>query len=567
MNKAESRAAVVLLAMVAACVAALVQGVREDNRTSRITSLRSWSLSGKPQVALFFGQALHLLDGDGRRTARQPLAELGLHEEPNDMDWVQAPDGSTQAWFFEDTPPRITRCTLDAAAGRLTQCAPVLEGAQLKANPGSRAMHLAVDGPRQRVYVADARGHVVQAFDANGQLLGRTAPGLVDYPNRLRVVDGTLIVADNDHRRLVWLDVAGAVPAFTLQRALSARAHPAAAGSATKVTDVALAEDGRTLWMLAVAQGQKYGQVLVFGERLRPLARADLGAGSDPLVIETLAGAALVADFGGVDLYRVGPRGELLGAWGGPVLRADLQNARNAARAAVRWTRAGWAGLALTVIVGLVLGFRLRDKPVAEAWPETLVAPDTIPQTLALEPTAWAESRRRTAKWVLCLLLLLLVAGGTLLWLRLGAQLSNPKVLFLMVPNFLLVVVCTVWLGWELWRSDRLEVVVEDDEIGVRRRGQWIARAPIGQVLASPQILLVQHFPLAYRQHDMRKREDRWAYDKALFTRGVLARLAPAQWRTVWKMQFTMLWRMRWWQKAVWAGIALLAVAPVLLPR
>src|SRR5690606_21302465 len=243
--------------------------------------------------------------------------------------------------FFDDGGPRIVRCAYEAApAPRLAGCRTVLTGSRLKMDASSRAVHIAADPARDRVFVADARGHAVRMLPLSGAPPVDGARGELFFPNRLRLADGDLVVADNDHRRLVWLDVAGERPTFALRRAVDLQAHPAVQGR-RKAADFALLPDteGRVaaLWALAVRQGQKDGQILVYGPGLAPRGQADLGGHADPLVIDRLGDALLVGDFAGAAYYRVGADGRFLGNFGTGAFARELAAARERAQAARTW--------------------------------------------------------------------------------------------------------------------------------------------------------------------------------------------------------------------------------------
>ena len=280
---------------------------------------------------------------------RQPLGELLLTEEPTDMDWTLGADGQAQAWFFEDTTPRLVRCDLAAGKMRLERCTQVAAGAQLKLEPQSQAIHIAVDAGRQRIFIADAKGHAVQVLSLDGRVLGKSVTGDLFFPNRLRLAGDSLMVADNDHRRLVWLDVRQEPPTFALRKSLQAGAHPQALSGHTKVTDFAFLPgiDGQpaALWMLAVAQGQKNGTVLVWDAASKPVARAGLGGLADPLAMDRLGDAAVAADFEGVALYRIGAQGQYLGSFGDEGFQRELRSSREQIARASLWVKAGWGEL------------------------------------------------------------------------------------------------------------------------------------------------------------------------------------------------------------------------------
>ena len=66
---------------------------------------------------------------------------------------------------------------------------------------------MAVDRLCNRIFIADAKGGVVQQFDLSDKLLSRSPASLgLNFPNRLRYLgEDNLLVADNDNCRLVLL--------------------------------------------------------------------------------------------------------------------------------------------------------------------------------------------------------------------------------------------------------------------------------------------------------------------------------------------------------------------------
>ncbi|MGA0610270.1 hypothetical protein [Caldimonas sp. KR1-144] len=363
MTRREWQIALPILLALAACAAGLIKGLQLRGDARGPEAMRVLPSPQGERVALVFDGALHVTDAEGRRLVRQPVAELGLAEAPNDMDWTVDREGHIEAWLFDDRVPRVLRCAWDEARPGLRDCAAALSGAQLKLNPRSRAVHLAVDRLGERIFLADAKSAQVQVFDLAGRVLARSQPDVsLDFPNRLRFLgDDTLAVADNDHHRIVWLDVAAGRP-MRVARTLSSHDHGQARPGRGLVGDAAFGADG-TLWMLALRPGQKDGDLLVFDADRRPIARADLPAGADPLIVEALGSAALVADFAGADLYRVDARGRWLGPFGDAPLRAELSARHDQLRTADRWFTASLAAGGLVIAVGIVLALRFGERP------------------------------------------------------------------------------------------------------------------------------------------------------------------------------------------------------------
>jgi hypothetical protein len=365
MTRTETRIAALVLALFLPGLAALFWGTQQRAGADRPGPLRGFTQAGADRAAVIFRGALHLLDAEGRPLARQPLRELGLTEEPTDMDWAAAPDGRLQAWFFEDTAPRIVRCDLRASPPGLHACTQVLAGERLKVNPTSRAVHIAVDPANERVFVADAQGHAVRALSFQGEVLGQSAAGELFFPNRLRLEAGLLVVADNDHQRLAWLDVAPPRPAFRVQRSVQLAGHPQSAAG-RKAADFAFlpASEGTVpvLWTLAVAQGQKRGRLLAFDAGYAARGGADQGGHADPLIIDRLGNALLVADFDGIAYFRVAADGRFLGAFGQGAFAEEVQGERERARAGQLWVAVGQGAMVVALLIGLVLAWRDRRK-------------------------------------------------------------------------------------------------------------------------------------------------------------------------------------------------------------
>ena len=570
MTRKEARIAAVILVMVAASVALLFKGMRIDEDAERIGPIRSFSAAGQEHLAVFHAGQLHLLDGSGRRLGRQPLADLLLTEEPTDMDWTVDANGMAQAWFFEDTVPRLVRCELTGTTARLERCAQIVAGPQLKVNARSRAVHMAVDAKRNRVFIADAKSHAVRALSLDGKVLAESAGGDLFFPNRLRLAGDTLMVADNDHRRLVWLDIKDDKPAFALRRSMQASGHPQARSGHTKVTDFAFLPDAdgqpSALWLLAVAQGQKDGDVLTWGPALKPVARASLGGFSDPLAMDRLGNSAIVADFDGVALYRVGAAGEYLGVFGDEAFQRELESSRKRVAAAGMWTKAGWGGFVATLVIGFLLAWRYSEKPGQQAATQAFaglahVSGEIPRETVELKPQDWYGRQAVIA-----------AAGGALLMLLV------PAVFLLVAPHeippefrhsrrawMLAGLLPLVWagMGVALWYSFGLaqrRLVLVRGFAQVHSGNRLLASAPVREVLASPQALLIGRTVLPYRGLKTMGRPGRWIYDEDKLTRYLLAHLPAGQRVAQPDLARASMKRVPAWQK--WAiGLPLAAYA------
>lgn len=571
MTKRESGIAAVILAMVAASLGLLVWGMRLDNGADRLGPIRSLSAGGQDHLAVFYGNRLHLLDASGRRVGSQALIDLALTEEPNDMDWTVDAGGKVQAWFFEDTAPRLVRCDLESASLRLERCAQVAAGPQLKVNERSRAVHIAVDVRRNRVFVADAKGHAVRALTLTGQVLGDSASGDLFFPNRLRLADDLLMVADNDHRRLAWLDVGADKPNFALRRTLQSSSHPQANAAHTKVTDFAFIPDATgqasVLWMLAVAQGQKNGDVLSWGLAMKPVARADLGGFTDPLGIDRLGDAAVVADFDGVALYRVSADGKNLGPFGDDAFQAELRSSRHRISAAALWVKAGWAAFAATLVIGFLLAWRYGEKPGQQALRSAFaglaqVTADVPERPVELKPQDWYGRQ-----------MILTVAAGAAMFLLLPALvwwvfphefppgLLKGRRAWLTLGMMALLLAAMPLAFWQAWRASQRRLVLDRAMAQVYAGPRVAASAPVADVLASPQNLLIGGVMLPYRGRTAMGKLGRWIYDEDTLTRYLLAHL-PASHRVAQpELARALMKRMPRWPALAMAGVIIVYVA------
>jgi len=369
MSPKETRIAAVILAMAAVSAGVLLYGMKLNRDAPRLGPIRSVTVAGRELLAVFHADRIHVLDASGKRLASQPLAELALAEQPNDMDLTVDATGKVQAWLFDDSVPKLVRCDVAPDTLRFAPCAQVAAGPGLKIEPRSLAVHLAVDIPHERIFIADADGHAVRMLGLDGRRLHDSPAGELYFPNRLRVAGDKLIVADNDHRRIVWLDIAGDTPSFAPSRTLLSGDHPRARSAQRKVTDFAFVPDANgeptVLWMLAVAQGQKYGDVLTWDAALKPGERANLGGHTDPLALDRLGDAAVVADFNGLALYRIGAHGDYLGSFGDPAFQGELRESAAQLANAALWKYAAWACLAATLAIGFLLAFKYREPPKA----------------------------------------------------------------------------------------------------------------------------------------------------------------------------------------------------------
>ncbi|MCG2594479.1 hypothetical protein LZ009_17005 [Ramlibacter sp. XY19] len=544
MTPRERRSALVIFALLLPSLLALWWATQLASTLPRPGALRASTAGGQPFIGFFFNDALHLLDASGNTVTRQPLADLALTEEPTDFDLTTDASGRVQAWLFEDTTPRVVRCDVQALPLRLAGCVQAMAGPQLKVQRLAGAVHIAVDAARDRIYVADAKGSGLRVLDLRGRPVSSTPEGLLYFPNRLRLDGERLVVADNDHHRFVWLDVAGPLPGFEVREQLRIP---------RKAADFALREDGNGLWALAVGQGQKHGWVLAYGKDQRIAAVGDLGGHSDPLVIERFVGALVVADFDGLALYRIGPDGRHLGAFGSGGIAQELAAAARQKQAARHWKTGAWAGLVLTLLVGSVLAWRFSERP-ARAQGTQAEGSAVTTGSFELLPGKWFVRRILLAQSIVLLSLFATVAVGIV------PRWGQTPIMFrwCMVALSLLALAVSLAGSWTTWRFGQQSVRLASGRISLWRQGRQRAQADVGTLLASPCLLLVGTELVQYRSGGFARKPGRWIFDEEVLSRELLAHLQPGQRVTLAELGRERMRRLPHWR---WAALVLPMVA------
>lgn len=541
MTPRERKIAVPIMAALLLCLAAWWHGFQTAQSFEGISAMRTVKAASVQRLAVVVNRALHVLDDTGQRVTRQELQSLGLKAAPNDMDWTVDAAGLVEAWFFEDNPPRVLRCAWDESALVLAPCATTMSGSQLKVDAGSRAIHVAVDRLGNRIFIADARGGTVQQFDLSGKLLGRSPASLgLNFPNRLRYIgEDTLLVADIDNRRLVWLSSAPG-SAFKEIGRLDSSSHHQAQARRSRVQDVAIGADG-TLWMLANQQGQKSGGVLVFDAARKPVARAQLPPGADPLIVDSLAGSAVVADFSLVNLYRLSASGTYMGEFGDAAFRGELKLLQTQAKHA-RWLQQvawmlGVAVLLLGVGLALVYGekpknrtnFSADDKArIASSKPQAFSLSAALRFPVLIEPTTAALKNSRYLAAVIGLFIVVMLAFFFYFFFGLLTSGAVGRSMSLLIGLIGLVVSgVTAAIGFLLWRAKSVPIGLKVFEFHVElvKGARQIGSAPLGDVLASPFQVLVGRHSVAYAQPAGLSKTTTCIFDQVLLDKALLSRL------------------------------------------
>lgn len=545
MTPRERKIAVPIMAALLLCLATWWHGFQTVQSFDGISAMRTVKAATGQRLAVVVNQALHVLDDTGRRVARQDFQSLGLKAAPNDMDWTVDAAGRVEAWFFEDSPPKVTRCTWDEAALALRDCAIAMSGPQLKVDAGSLAIHMAIDRPGSRVFMADARSGTVQQFDLSGKWLGRSPASLgLNFPNRIRYLgNDTLLVADSDNHRLLWLSFppAGEVK-ITSQLAVGShdQAKAKARAAQSRVQDVAVGLDG-SLWMLASRPGKKGGDVLVFDAALKPLARTQLPPGADPLIVDSLAGNALVADFSLVNLYRLSASGAYLGEFGDAAFRGELEPLQTQAKRA-RWLQqAAWMLGVAVLLLGIVLALVYGEKPknranfsaddkarIASSKPQAFSLSAALRFPVLLEPTAAALKNSRYLTAVIGLLIVVMLAFFFYFFFGVLTSGTMERSMSLQIGlTGLTVSGMTAAIGLLLWRAKSVPVGLKVFEFHVElvKGAKQIGSAPLVDVLASPFQVLVGRQAVAYAQSAGLSKTKICLFDQVLLDKVLLSRL------------------------------------------
>ena len=519
------------------CLAAYIHGMGLANGLAGLSSLRVFSTPNGQRVASVIASHLQVFDSAGNRVAKQSMHALGFTEDPGDMDWTVDSQGVTEAWFFEDTLPRVVRCVWNEERNELEKCSNAISGGQLKVNRRSRAVHLAVDRPGQRIFVTDAKGGVVQAFDFSGRLLAKTDVTEVplNFPNKIRYLgNNTLLVGDNDNGRAVWLKAEPSKPIQPMQ-SLYASGHGGARIGHSKVTDAVISPTG-VIWMLALRMGQRDGDILVYDSAQKPVGRAQLRDAADPLFMESLGDALLVGDFSPVRLYRVDASGRLLGDFGGSALRAELLPLQRQAERASQWRLAASYAAVFVFLAGAVLTWRYSERPVPRGRMEqsllaevaqyrTRSADVTFP--LLITPSPESLKAMRQQMYLLGAVSMIGVVGVVWMYFVSRAQLDLSKLAWqTWVQLFGVLALPLVGAGLYGLGGKNTLLVSEATILWLKGKRE-VVNVPLSTVWASGNGLLLgkRLFMFHRPARTLAKKSGTWMFDSKLVQQAILARL------------------------------------------
>jgi hypothetical protein len=294
--------------------------------------------------------------------------------------------------------------------------------------------------------------------------------------------------------------------------------------------------------MLAVKQGQRDGDVLVFDAQQRPVARAALEDGADPLIIDALGdNTAVVGDFSLIKLHHIDAQGRNLGEFGDTAFRGELKPLRERVRTGALWKTGAMVGGGVVIVLGLVLGLLFGEKPkrpgqfdsrakVALAELSALGKADTtLRYPLVLQQTeAYAKAARKQMLGVgvaSVLMIALAVAMPTLL----RGNLENPLGNWKLACVLLLGIVVPSFVFWLVWREllQPAELRVTEHRLGWVKGARVVCAAPLKDVYASTNALLIGSKIVRFRVPARRTKVGEAMFDMALFNRAVVAHLPP----------------------------------------
>lgn len=312
-------------------------------------------------IYVHFNSELLVLSPTGALRARQPIAALGLHDDPIDIRVLE--DGrllvaGQQPATLRLCEPSVWSCIEVApeAAGKLR--------AQIK---------VLADVITGELTITDTAGNRVwRAPLAGGEPAALVEPPGLDHPNDLAFDDqGRLWVADSGNHRLA-VYAPGETGAWALVHSLDVRPKPASPGNDWPMM-LAPGGDGRW-WVTQPGPAGERAELLVYHPERGAEARVALPEGADATDIARIDGGMLVTDMLRFRLYRVAGAGFEVTDFGDPALQALFDEA-----AAHKAEYQGLADLSLFAMIGFAVlmvlaavwatprGERLSPRPEAAA--------------------------------------------------------------------------------------------------------------------------------------------------------------------------------------------------------
>jgi hypothetical protein len=273
---------------------------------------------------------------------------------------------------------------------------------------------MAWDAQRQRLLLVDGERHRILVYNRDGALVLESRGGEqgLKLPNTvLLTAEGTAIIADTNHHRLVALD------AETLSAEHWEMPTSNELGTFRRIwpTDFALAAD-RRFWVILDDDLLENGDVVLFDAAHRPVLRLALPVDWDPIKLHARDSDVLLAGFGSVELVRVSLQGDAIEPFGDASFREALAQVRDQRQSATDWWHTWiWMAivpLAVLAVVAAWLDWRHRNG-LGGAAESNGTSPGFEPATGEihwLEPKPEIVRLWRYTRWLSYVLPLLLLA-------------------------------------------------------------------------------------------------------------------------------------------------------------
>ena len=366
------------------------------------------------RVAVQYQDRLAVLDDYGKVIHDVEMLELGVSGLISDLHLES--DGHLLLGVLYQN--RLLRCDLAT-----TSCK---EFARWPEGMITGAYKFALDPETGQLFLSDGAGDRLFRHSKTAGLKTLSAEYQLNAPNRVRVSDGLITVADTNRFRLVQFRVDGKGGLETVL-SFSTRSHPEKRRGHIWPIDFVRTRDG--IWWVLNGNGRlKNADLLRFDPKGAPLDRIVLPENADPSAIASLGNAVLVTDFDGNALYRVSSDGTIA-AFGSGEFNRGLERARQ--RRAGLQSQMDWAlGLmiALAVVgVGFALWVEKRHPRSVELFPrkqnDDYWDPDYRPEPdssgtiwMNPDPVAIRQIRRTTRGGMVMTILCMLMVTGFLVW-------------------------------------------------------------------------------------------------------------------------------------------------------
>jgi len=288
------------VAGLALAIALLAYSLASGMQSSAITGPQALGATPRGEVWIGVDKALWRVSSQGRWLGATPVADLGLPGPPSNL--VRQPDGHLVA-TVRDVPELFV---LDPDTAHVARTITPRWPADL-ASKGKDAINVAF-APDGRIAIATGGGHTVVLFDAQGNVLARTAPGTYRFTNGLWWAGDSLWTTDTNRTTLRRLDgrTLAVVQSIELPSEDSARYLGPAKG---------LGPDDPTAAMIRFRNGMIVGRVVIVHPdgRETPLAGP---RGFEPTDLDWNGREVLATDGAAMAVHRWSAQGEALSDFG-----------------------------------------------------------------------------------------------------------------------------------------------------------------------------------------------------------------------------------------------------------